>query len=79
MYVSYETIYKALFIQARGALEKEQVAYLRSHRAIRRSKYTSIGDRSGSRFGMRSRSERRPAEAEDRAVPGHWETTPRSA
>ena len=71
--VSHETIYRSLFIQARGVLKKELQLYLRSQRAIRRSKQHSIKKMDlGKIKNMVSISER-PASVEDRAVPGHWE------
>lgn len=73
MYVSHETIYRTLFVQARGALKKELVAYLRSRRTMRRSKnFTQRGKGKGQIRDAISIRER-PAEAQDRAVPGHWE------
>ncbi len=72
-YVSHETIYRSLFIQARGVLKKELQLYLRTHRAIRRSKHASRKQKGlGQIKNMVSISER-PASVEDRAVPGHWE------
>ncbi|CAB3711230.1 IS30 family transposase [Achromobacter kerstersii] len=71
--VSHETIYRTLFIQARGALKKELVAHLRRTRAMRRSgHHTQKTDDHGRIVNAISISER-PASAEDRAVPGHWE------
>ena len=71
--VSHETIYKTLFIQARGALKKELQQHLRSQRAIRCSRHASQkGDGKGQIKDMVSIRER-PAAVEDRAVPGHWE------
>lgn len=71
--VSHETIYKTLFIQARGALKKELVAHLRRSRGMRRSRhYTQKHGTHGQIVDAVSIRER-PAEAEDRAVPGHWE------
>lgn len=71
--VSHETIYRSLFIQARGALKKELQQHLRSQRAIRHSRYASHkGDGKGQIKDMVSIRER-PATVEDRAVPGHWE------
>lgn len=71
--VSHETIYRTLFIQARGALKKELLAHLRRTRAMRRSRHhTQKTDNHGRIVGAVSISER-PATAEDRAVPGHWE------
>ena len=72
-YVSHETIYRSLFVQARGVLKKELQQHLRSQRAIRRSKHASKrGDGRGQIKDAISISER-PVSVEDRAVPGHWE------
>ena len=71
--VSHETIYRSLFVQARGVLKKELMQYLRSKRTMRRSRHaTAIGVGHGQIKDMVSISER-PALVEDRAVPGHWE------
>ena len=71
--VSHETIYKTLYIQARGALKKELIQHLRRSRAMRRSRHhTQKKGNHGQITDAVSISER-PAEAEDRAVPGHWE------
>jgi IS30 family transposase len=71
--VSHETIYRSLFVQARGVLKKELVEHLRSKRTMRRSKpATGKGYDRGQIKDMISISER-PASVEDRAVPGHWE------
>jgi IS30 family transposase len=71
--VSHETIYRSLFVQARGVLKKDLQAHLRSGRAIRRSRHASSKrDQRGSLTDMISIRER-PASVEDRAVPGHWE------
>jgi len=71
--VSHETIYRSLFVQARGVLKKELVQHLRSKRTIRRSKHaTQKGNDHGQIKNMISIRER-PASVEDRAVPGHWE------
>lgn len=70
MRVSPETIYQSLYVQGRGALRKELTSCLRTGRAIRRSR--SRLDRRGQIAGKVMISER-PAEVEDRAVPGHWE------
>jgi IS30 family transposase len=73
MRVSHETIYRTLFVQARGALKRELTAHLRSHRKRRGARHSEgAGARGGSIVGELSIRER-PAEAEDRAVPGHWE------
>ena len=71
--VSHETIYRTLFIQARGALKKELLQHLRRTRAMRRSRHhTQKAANHGRITGTVSISER-PPEVEDRAVPGHWE------
>jgi len=71
--VSHETIYRSLFIQARGVLKKGLQQYLRSQRAIRRAKqHSSKNEGLGKITNAVSISER-PASVEDRAVPGHWE------
>lgn len=71
--VSHETIYKTLFIQARGALKKELLQHLRTKRIMRRSKQFSLKKQGlGGIVNAVSISER-PASVEDRAVPGHWE------
>ena len=71
--VSTETIYRSLFIQARGALKKELLQHLRRTRTMRRSRHhTQKTDNHGRIVGAVSISER-PAAVEDRAVPGHWE------
>lgn len=71
--VSHETIYKTLFIQARGALKKELQSYLRTQRAMRRSKHHSIKDEGLGKITNAVSISERPAQVEDRAVPGHWE------
>ncbi len=71
--VSHETIYRSLFIQARGVLKKELQLYLRSHRAIRRSKHASLKQNGLSKIKNMVSISERPASVEDRAVPGHWE------
>ena len=73
MQVSHETIYRSLFIQARGVLKAELMKHLRTRRMMRRSKKASAkGQPRGQIIDAVSIRER-PAEAEDRAVPGHWE------
>jgi IS30 family transposase len=71
--VSHETIYRSLFIQARGALKKELMTHLRRTRGMRRSRHhtqkTSIHGRITDAVSISER----PAAAEDRALPGHWE------
>jgi IS30 family transposase len=71
--VSHETIYRSLFIQARGALKQELVRYLRSQRRIRRSRHSSVHGHSQGRIVDAVSIRERPAEVEDRAIPGHWE------
>lgn len=72
-YVSHETIYRSLFVQARGALKRELLAHLRRTRGMRRSRhYTQKTAIHGQIADAVSISER-PASIEDRAVPGHWE------
>ncbi len=71
--VSHETIYRTLFLQARGALKQELVRHLRSQRRIRRSRHSSIHGHSQGRIVDAISIRERPAEVEDRAIPGHWE------
>jgi IS30 family transposase len=71
--VSHETIYRSLFIQARGALKQELVRHLRSQRRIRRSRHSSVHGHSQGRIIDAVSIRERPAEVEDRAIPGHWE------
>ena len=71
MRVSAETIYQSLYVQGRGALRRELAAHLRTGRDVRRPRRAGAGRR-GRMEGMVLISER-PAEAADRAVPGHWE------
>jgi IS30 family transposase len=73
LWVSHETIYRSLFVQARGALKRELIGHLRSKRRIRRSRHaTARGEGRGEIVDAVS-IRQRPAEIEDRAVPGHWE------
>jgi len=71
--VSHETIYRTLFIQARGALKKELLQHLRRTRAMRRSRHHTQKTPEHGRITGTVSIRERPAEAEDRAVPGHWE------
>jgi IS30 family transposase len=71
--VSHETIYRSLFVQARGVLKKELQQYLRSQRAIRRSKHASLKQEGLGQIKNMASIRERPASVEDRAVPGHWE------
>jgi len=72
MQVSHETIYRSLFVQTRGDLRHELTQHLRTRRAMRRPRGTRLPDGRGARPGILS-IRQRPAEADDRAVPGHWE------
>jgi IS30 family transposase len=74
MNVSHETIYRTLFVQARGALKKELLAHLRSGRMMRRSRRASAAGQQRGQIKDAVSIRERPPEAEDRAVPGHyWE------
>lgn len=71
--VSHETIYRTLFIQARGALKKELLQHLRRTRGMRRSRHHTQKTADHGRITDAVSIRERPAEVEDRAVPGHWE------
>jgi IS30 family transposase len=73
MHVSHETIYRSLFIQARGVLKKELIQHLRSKRSIRRSRHCRAAGQSRGQIVDAISIRERPAEIEDRAIPGHWE------
>jgi IS30 family transposase len=73
MRVSHETIYRSLFIQARGVLKKELMEHLRSKRRMRRSRHATVSGQSRGQIVDALSIRERPAEVEDRAVPGHWE------
>src|SRR5271163_2268665 len=73
MRVSHETIYRSLFIQARGVLKKELLGHLRSKRRIRRSQHARIFKDARGQIAEAISIRQRPAEIEDRAIPGHWE------
>ena len=68
--VSHETIYRTLFMQSRGVLKRELLKHLRSGREVRRGRHASA---KGGRIVDPISIRQRPAEVEDRAVPGHWE------
>lgn len=71
--VSHETIYRSLFIQARGALKKELLQHLRRTRGMRRSRHHTMKTGNHGRITDTVSISERPATVEDRAVPGHWE------
>lgn len=73
MRVSHETIYKSLFVQSRGVLAKELQKHLRSGRPIRRSVHNNVTGQWRSQIKDAVSISERPAEAADRAIPGHWE------
>src|SRR6266851_5851332 len=73
MRVSHETIYRSLFIQARGVLKKELMDHLRTKRRMRRSQHSRIFQDSRGQIPNAISIRERPAEVADRAVPGHWE------
>lgn len=73
MRVSHETIYLTLFIQARGALQRELVAHLRRTRSVRRPRNAKRINRGQGQIVDAVSIRERPAEVEDRAIPGHWE------
>ena len=71
--VSHETIYKSLFIQARGALKKELLQHLRKTRVMRRSRHKTLKGEGLGQITHAVSIRERPASVEDRAIPGHWE------
>lgn len=73
MRISHETIYRSLFIQARGVLKAELIAHLRSRRKFRHGKHSSNHGQGRAGIIDAVSIRERPAEVEDRAVPGHWE------
>jgi IS30 family transposase len=74
MRVSHETIYRTLFVvQARGALKRELLAHLRSRRMMRKGRHASTVGQPRGQIKEAVSIRERPPEAEDRAVPGHWE------
>jgi len=73
MQVSHETIYRSLFIQSRGVLKKELLGHLRSRRTMRMSRHATRRKQSRGQIVDAISIRERPAEIEDRAIPGHWE------
>jgi IS30 family transposase len=74
MHISHETIYRTLFVQARGALKRELLAHLRSKRMMRKGRHASTSGQPRGQIKEAVSIRERPPEAEDRAVPGHyWE------
>jgi len=73
MRVSHETIYRTLFVQAKGALKKELLAHLRSGQMMRKGRHASTSGQQRGQIKEAVSIRERPPEALDRAVPGHWE------
>ena len=73
MRVSHETVYRSLFIQARGVLKKELMDHLRSKRRMRRSRHATVSGQSRGQIVDAISIRERPPEVKDRAIPGHWE------
>ena len=73
MNVSHETIYKSLFVQSRGVLDKELRQHLRTRRKLRRSQHARTRGAPRGQIIDAVAIRERPAEAADRAIPGHWE------
>jgi IS30 family transposase len=73
MHASHETIYRGLFIPARGVLKKERRDHLRSKRGMRRSHHATVSGQSRGQIVDALSIHERPAEVADRAVPGHWQ------
>ena len=73
MQISHETIYRSLFVQARGVLKRDLVKHLRTHRVNRRSKQATTRGLPRGQIVDGVSIRERPPEVEDRAVPGHWE------
>ena len=71
--VSHETIYRSLFIQARGVLKKELLEHLRARRTVRRSRHATMKRNGLGQIKNAVSISERPPSVEDRAVPGHWE------
>lgn len=73
MQVSHETIYKSLFLQARGVLKRELLRHLRSRRGMRKARTATTANQARGGIIDAVSIHERPAEVEDRAIPGHWE------
>ncbi len=73
LHVSHETIYRSLYVQARGVLKKELLKHLRTGRVVRRSRASTRKGQGRGQIVDAVSISARPAEVEDRAVPGHWE------
>jgi len=73
MQISHETIYKSLFVQARGVLKRELLRHLRSRRLMRKARTATTANQSRGGIIDAVSIHERPAEIEDRAIPGHWE------
>ena len=73
LHVSHESIYRSLYVQARGVLKQELLKHLRTRRVTRRSRASTRKGQGRGRIVDAMPISARPAEAEDRAVPGHWE------
>lgn len=73
MQVSHETIYRCLFVQARGVLKRELISRLRSRRMMRRGKTSTTDGQPRGRIIDAVSIHDRPAQVEDRRIPGHWE------
>ena len=71
--VSHETIYRSLFIQARGVLKRKLSEHLRARRTVRRSRHASMKRNGLGQIKNAVSISERPPSVEDRAVPGHWE------
>jgi len=73
MQVPHETIYRSLFVQALGVVKKELMAHLRTRRAMRRARAGLAKDSPRGQITDAVSIRERPAQIEDRALPGHWE------
>jgi IS30 family transposase len=73
MRISHETIYRSLFVQARGVLKRELMRHLRSRRVMRKARTSTTVNQSRGRIVDAVSIHERPAEVDDRAIPGHWE------